>query len=382
MVPTPGRLRTAGHLLSVALVLAASGLAGHAQSAPGPARHVVLVSIDGLPSDLRLRAPGAPRMPVLDALRANGSAAEGVVGQYPSLTYPSHTSLVTGVRPARHGVVHNTRFAPDGGPGGWYFESEAIRVPALWDLARAAGLSVGGVSWPVTVGAPIDFLFPETHQSPPDTTWLDLVRRQSTPGLIDAVVERTGGFGPRDNLDYGKRDRFASAAAAHILERHRPNLLLVHLVEADGAQHAHGPESPEAVAALERVDARMGEIVAAAERAGLAPHTAWVVTGDHGFYRVHSAFQPNVVLRDAGLLQVDGSGRIGDWQAVAHRAAVKLRDPSDAALAARVDRLFRDLAEGPYRGLFRVIGRDEIADLGGDPWSRKFKRDTKLSVYR
>lgn len=363
----PARLRLPWLLFGAAWLL--SGLPGEpAQDPPAAARHVVLVSVDGLRPSAYLPAPGSPAlMPVVAALRARGSWAEAVEGQYPSLTYPSHTSIVTGVRPARHGIMHNTKFGPDGPSQDWYFESAAIRVPALWDWARTAGLRVGAVSWPVTVGAPIDYLFPETHQSPPGTTWLDLVREQSTPGLIDAVVERLGGFGPRDNLDYVQRDRFAAAAAAQIIERDRPHLLLVHLVETDGAQHAYGPDSSQARAAFARVDERIGEIVAAVERAGLAERTAWIVTGDHGFYRVHSAFQPNAALGQAGLLETNASGRVTSWRAVAHRATIRLRDPSDAALAHRVETLFRNLADGPYRGLFSVVGGDEIRRLGGDP---------------
>jgi arylsulfatase A-like enzyme len=354
----PGLLLLAILLLSV--VTAAQ------QPAP-PARHVVLISIDGLRADYYLPSPTRRAvMPALDALRARGSWADGVVGVFPSLTYPSHTTLVTGARPATHGIVQNTRFAPEGG-GSWYFEADELKMPTLWDAARDAGLTTAGVSWPVTVGARIDYLLPETHQAPREMSWLDLMRQQSTPGLVDAVVERLGGFGPNANRDYAERDRFSTAGAVLILERHRPNLLLVHLVEADTAQHQFGPNSPEAFAALNRVDASVGRIVDAIDAAGIARHTTVIVTGDHGFYRVHSAFQPNAALREAGLLEVDDAGRVVSWEAVAHRAAIRLKDPANPALAARVERLFRDLADGPYHGLFRVVDRDEIARRGGDP---------------
>lgn len=339
-------------------------------SAPGdgPARHVIIVSIDGLrPADY---LPGPSRhgsMPVLDSLRARGSWAEGVVGQYPSLTYPSHTSIATGVRSGRHGVSQNTRFDPRNGSTSWFFDSAAIKVPAIWDLARRARLTTAGISWPVTVGAKIDYLIPETHQAPPDMTWLEMAGRQSTPGLVDAVAAKLDPLGPATARSYHDRDRFSAAAATHIIAKHRPNLMLIHLVEVDGARHANGPESPEAFAALENVDARLGDIVKAVEAAGIAPETAFIVTGDHGFYRVHSAFQPNAVLRDAGLLETDDGGRIVDWQAIAHRAAIRLKNPQDSALARRVETLFLDLSRGRYHGLFRVIGRDEIARLGGDP---------------
>jgi predicted AlkP superfamily pyrophosphatase or phosphodiesterase len=357
--------RTRAILLLVLLpLLSALALA---QQPPPLARHVVLISIDGLRPDYYLPSPTRQTTtPALDALRERGSWADGVIGQFPSLTYPSHTSIVTGTRPATHGIVQNRRFRPDGS-GGWYFESAAIKVPTLWEAARSADLTTATISWPVTVGAAIDYLLPETNQAPRDATWLDLMRHQSTPGLVDAVVERLGRFEPDANRDYRERDRFSTAAAEVIIDRHRPNLLLMHLVEADTAQHQFGPNSPQAIAAIARIDASIARVLRSLDNAGMATRTAVIITGDHGFYRVHSAFQPNVVLREAGLLQVDDSGRVGSWQAMAHRSSIRLKDMDDRAVGARVEALFRDLAEGRYRGLFRVVEREEIARRGGDP---------------
>lgn len=349
--------------LLVLLLLSAASPSGQQAAA----RHVVLISIDGLRPDYYLPvSTRTANTPTLDALRRRGSWAEGVLSQFPSLTYPSHTSIATGVTPAKHGIVQNTVFSPDG-MGTWFFEASALRSQPLWDAARAAGLTTAGISWPVTVGARIDHLLPETNQAPRDTTWLDLMRRQSTPGLVDAVVERLGGFEPNANRDYVQRDRFSTAAAAVIIERHRPNLLMIHFVEADTAQHQHGPNSPQAITAIERIDAAIGTVIRSLETAGILEQTAIVITGDHGFYRVHSAFQPNVVLREAGLLKVDDKGRVTEWEAVAHRAAIRLKQPGNAAVAARVERLFADLAEGRYKGLFRIIDRAEITRRGGDP---------------
>lgn len=266
---------------SLVLALACTSLsAGRAQPAGRQADHVIIISIDGLLPEYGAR-PGdfGLSLPAIEALRDAGSVADGVVGQYPSSTYPSHTSIVTGVTPARHGIFHNTKLDATG-PGDWYFESEAIRVPTLWDAARAAGLKTAGVSWPVTVGSAIDVLYAETNQAPRDTTWLDLARRQSTPGLIDAVVAELGGFGAKDNRDPIQRDRFAAAVARHIVLKERPNLLLIHLMETDSAQHAHGPHSAEAKAAFARVDAHVGSIVRATEEAGIRDRTTFVITGD------------------------------------------------------------------------------------------------------
>ena len=340
---------------------------GAARAAEALTEHVVLISVDGLLPEYTIRPEDfGVRLPNIQALRDRGSWAEGVIGQYPSLTYPSHTSIVTGVRPARHGIFQNTGFEPTGG-GAWFFESEAIRVPTLWQLAKAASLRTAGVSWPVTVGADIDILYPETHQNPPDTSWLELARRESTPGLIDAVVAEMGGFGERDNLDPVKRDQFATAVATHIITNHQPNFLAIHLVQTDYAQHATGKHTIESLHAFSRVDGHIGEIIRAVSAAGLLERTTFVVTGDHGFYRVHSEFQPNVVLRRAGLLSTDEAGTINKWQAVAHRASIRIADAADSALAQRVERLFRELADGQYRGLLEVIGRKQLDQLGADP---------------
>ena len=124
-----------------------------------PADHVVLISIDGLRPEFYLD-PRWPA-PMLRQLVARGAHAEGVQGVFPTVTYPSHTTIVTGVRPDRHGIHYNSPFEPDGQTGRWFWEESLIRVPALWDLTRKAGLQTAALGWPVTVGAPIDRNVPE-----------------------------------------------------------------------------------------------------------------------------------------------------------------------------------------------------------------------------
>src|SRR5687768_1236779 len=91
------------------LLLAGCCFSAAAQTAVD--RHVIVVSIDGLGPDFYRRPEEmGVKLPNLTMLRDEGSWAWGVVGQYPSVTYPSHTSIVTGVRPATHGIVYNTIF--------------------------------------------------------------------------------------------------------------------------------------------------------------------------------------------------------------------------------------------------------------------------------
>ena len=339
--------------------------------APAPARladHVVVISIDGFRPAVYLDpAREGVTLPNLQALRAAGSAADGVEVSHPSLTYTSHTSLATGVRPERHGIVSNTIFDPPNGSPRWYYEANALKVPAIWDRVKAQALKTAVASWPVTVGADIDVRFPESNQAPPDSTWLARARADSTPGLVDAVVKELGGFGENDNRNAVQRDRFTAAVAAHIIRADRPNLLMVHLMETDTAQHADGPGSPAARDAIQHIDAHIGAIVRAVDDAGIRARTAIIVTGDHGFSRVHALVQPNVILREGGWLTTDARGRVATWQAASHASAIRLKDPHDYALAARIERAFRAAADGRYRGIFRVVSRDELDTLGAYP---------------
>jgi hypothetical protein len=258
-------------------------------------------------------------------------------------------------------------FDPLTGSRAWFSENKTMKAPALWDIAKKYGLKTAGVSWPVTVGATMDVLYPESNQTPPDSTWLVRARKDSTPGLVDAVVNDLGGFGERDNLDPIKRDRFATAVATRIIRNDKPNFMAIHLMETDSAQHANGPGSPQARAAFERVDAHIGAIVKATEEAGIRGRTAFVITGDHGFSRVHATFQPNVVLREAGLLKTDDKGNVTGWQAVLHGMAIRVQDPSDSTLVARVIGLFEKLERTRYKGLFRMVRRDALNELGAYP---------------
>ena len=87
-------------------------------------------------------------------LYENGVHAAGVRGVLPTATYPSHTSVITGAAPATHGIIANHPFGGQvEGLDVWYYYSEDLKVPTLWDAAAAAGRKVGNVSWPVSVGA-------------------------------------------------------------------------------------------------------------------------------------------------------------------------------------------------------------------------------------
>lgn len=360
-------------LVQLALAALLAGVA-RAQEAPAakpaaPADHVVLVSIDALRPEFYLDRTWPA--PTLQHLAAEGAHARAVRTVFPSVTYPAHTTLITGALPARHGIFYNSPFEPAGETGRWFWETEAIKTPTLWHAVKAAGRDAGAVSWPVSVGAPVTWNVPEVWPLGEVADPLEVVRRHTTPATLWEELEReaTGKLtAARFNLDDLQRDDLVGAMGAHLLERHRPALLTVHLIMVDHFSHVEGRDGPGIRRALGAVDRAIGRLLEAAERAGIAGRTAFVVTGDHGFLDLHTRVRPNVWLARAGLLEAAKDR--GAWRAAFHTsgasAFLHLRDPADAASLQRAREALAALPAGT-RKLFRLLERDELARLGADP---------------
>lgn len=341
------------------------------------AEHVILISVDGLRPEFYLddRWPA----PAMQRMAREGSFAEAVRGVTPTVTYPSHTTIVTGALPARHGILHNRPFEADGPSGRWKVESERIQVPALWDATEAAGLTSAGISWPVSVGSSITWNIPEFWSvsgqegdltGPPAHT--AALRSQVTPtGLLEEIEAQS--LGPFPDFYWGRnrsREDAVGAMAGHLIERHRPHLLLVHLTQTDWYQHAYGREHDEVRMAVASVDRAIARMVEAAGRAGTLERTAFIVTGDHGFFNVDTEVAPNVWLVEAGLHE-DLPDR-GEWRAAFHPAGgsafLRLEDPDDEAAVQEVRTYLEGLPDG-VRSLFRIVEPEELAERGADPGS-------------
>src|ERR1700736_1346692 len=156
---------------------------------------LVIISVDGMRPDYVTGADAhGAKIPHLRRVMREGSYAEGVVGVVPTVTYPSHTTLVTGVWPAKHGIFGNTTFDPlQKNSQGWYWYTEDIRVPTLWDAATGAGRTTASVQWPVTVGAHITWNIPEFWRANTDDD-AKLLRAVSTAGLVIDAEKEVGPY--------------------------------------------------------------------------------------------------------------------------------------------------------------------------------------------
>jgi predicted AlkP superfamily pyrophosphatase or phosphodiesterase len=257
---------------------------------------VVLISIDGLrgPTLASLEQRHLQTPNLLEFVKG-GAVADGLLGVFPTLTYPSHTTIVTGVAPDSHGIFGNAMFDPEhkfNGARNAY--AQQIKHPTLWDAARKTRLTTAAVGWPVTVGAAIDANFPAYPIRTKEEVLL--YRALCTPGLASEFEKSTG-----TTLTGNVNDDTRTAMAVFLISTRKPDLLLVHLGDVDHQSHAHGPDSPEAYQALEHIDRLIGRIREAVNTAEANDDVDFVVVSDHGFLPVSRTLQPDAVLGSLGL---------------------------------------------------------------------------------
>ncbi len=347
------------------------------QSAAQQQHALVVVSIDGLRPDYLLKADEYKlKIPHLRKILAEGAHASGVRGVLPTVTYPSHTTILTGVWPSKHGIYSNLTFDPlDKNLAGWYWYSEDIKAPTLWEAASKAGLITASVSWPVSVGAPVRYLVPEFWRASKSPEDLKLMRAVSTPGLM-AEIEKQAGPYVNDLDDALPGDRQRTRYAAAILRDKKVQFITVHLAALDHLEHATGPFSPEALAALEELDGRVGELETAV-RVNYPDYTICVLS-DHGFARTDHTLSLMIPFIESGFVTVK-DGKVTDWKAFPRvdggSAAIIVKDTRDRE---GVGALLRRLAADPANGIEKILGPDDIAKLGGAP-NASFWVDLKIN---
>jgi predicted AlkP superfamily pyrophosphatase or phosphodiesterase len=358
-------------LLTIASLLAP--VSRGQEKAPVPL--LLVISVDGLRPDYVTAADAhGSKIPNLRRFLKDGTYAEGVQGVIPTVTYPSHTTLVTGVWPAKHGILANTTFDPlQKNEQGWYWYAEDIRVSTLWDAAARADRTSASIQWPVTVGAHITWNIPEYWRaSTPDDA--KLLSSVATPGLLAEMEAELGEYHGGIETS-AKDDEIRGRYAQWILEKKRPALLTLHLTALDHIEHQTGPFSPEALELLERLDEVIGNLRETAER--LAPGRAIIaIVSDHGFVKVNAQLNLFAAFREAKLLTLDEKGNVTDWKAMpwvtGGSAAVVLKDPKDSATLAQVRELLAKLAGDPANGIDRILEAEELHKRGGYPTASFF----------
>jgi predicted AlkP superfamily pyrophosphatase or phosphodiesterase len=208
------------------------------------ARHVFIVSFDGGKPAVMQKS----RMPVLFSMAEKGAGTWNAQTIFPSSTLPSHTSMLTGVAPAKHGVLWND----------WKPEKGMVKVPTVFGAAREKGFGTA-----LFAGKP-------------------KFQHLNIPGTLDTF-----------SIPSYNAQKLVEVAAKYI-EVAKPNLCFIHFADSDGAGHKYGWGSPEQMQAFADEDAALDTLRKAIEKAGIAAESVVILTADHGGHdKTHGSASPD-----------------------------------------------------------------------------------------
>lgn len=316
----------------------------------------MVISLDGFPA-YALDNPKLP-IPTLRKLIREGAVATSMRPVNPTVTWPNHTSIVTGVEPSEHQVLYNgllQRSEAGARPSiePWRDKEQMVHAQTIYDAAFEAGLTTAQVDWVAIYRAKtITWQFPELPD--PDGT---IERELISAGTVTA--EQLRSF---EASTQAWQDNIWTAAAEDILDKHKPNLLLVHLLTLDDTNHEYGPMTNASLTAMAFLDAKVKQIIDALQRSGLSKDATLIVVSDHGFRTYKRKIQPNVLLRQKGFLRGESDKPKGDAWVVPEggTAMVYVTDPSRRTeLIPELRAVFTGV-----EGISAVYGAEDFEKLG------------------
>lgn len=264
----------------------------------GNAKHLIVISYDAFSVDQWERARNLPN---LSKLIDNGAYTTNLTSVYPSLTYVAHSTMVTGVYPEKHGVFHNNSFQPfvREKDQSWFWYRSDLKVPTIYDKLKEHHLTSGGILWPVTGKASINYNIPEIRAIGKENQALKILKNGS-PFYSIRMEMKYGNI--RKGIEQPYLDDFTTRCTLDTIRRKKPNLMLVHLIDLDDTKHENGTHGDAIDHTLIRMDQRLGDIMEAVKEAGIYDETVFLVIGDHGQLDVQYKVKLNQLLMENGLI--------------------------------------------------------------------------------
>jgi len=261
----------------VIVVLLAS--AAHTQTSEAP--YVILVSFDGFRWDYVHRG----LTPNLKQMEKNGVSALSLRPVFPSKTFPNHYSIITGLYPEHHGIIHNDFLDPFSGQRYKVGDSKSVRDAkwytgeAFWETAERQGIVTASYFWP---GSEVEL----AYRHPDYVENYDNDRPYET--RIDGVINWL-----------------------KLPEQKRPHFITLYFEATDTYGHEHGPNSEETNAAIRQLDSTLGLLLQRLEEIQFAQKTNVIVVSDHGMAQIDAACYINLSAILKGFdVRIQGDGPV------------------------------------------------------------------------
>lgn len=228
---------------------------------------------------------------------------------FPALTYPAHTTMITGCDPVDHGIGQNQPFQPGklAEMRAWYWEEAQVQRETLFQAVKRQGGRCASMLWPVTgKSRAIRWNFPEVLALPGENQTLKMLAYGSAPWILHMELKHGK---ERISTHEPHLSDYAVTLACDVIRAHQPELTAVHLVDVDEMRHHHGVNSQEAKAGMERMEKRVQAIYHTMQATPGMEDALLVLVSDHGQADVNRTVELEPALRAAGIrAQVQSNG--------------------------------------------------------------------------
>lgn len=329
----------------------------------GIAKHLIVISYDAFSED---NWEIAKKLPNLSKLIKTGAYSTKLRSVYPTLTYVVHSTLVTGVYPDKHGIMHNNPFQPfiEEKNQKWYWFRDDIKVPTIYDAVKEANMCAAGILWPVIGKSSIKYNMPEIVAINGENQTLKILKN-GNPFFCMSMELKYGHI--RKGIEQPCLDDFSTLCAIDTIKRKKPNLLLLHLIDLDDSKHKYGTGSIEVEDVIKRMDKRLGDIINAVEEAGIEDDTVFLILGDHGQFNVNYKVHLNNLLKEHNLI-VEENGDMrwrAYFQSAGGSAYLHIKQDDIEAEKMAIEVLKKIMKEDQY-GIESLYSRHELDSLHVD----------------
>lgn len=316
----------------------------------------VVISIDSLfTRDIKY----LEKLPNFKKILDGASIVKDINCIYPTLTYPCHTTIVTGVYPDKHNISHNEKLELNAKMPDWYWYSNDIKCDSIIDIAKKNNITTSTILWPVTGRCNSDHNIAEIWTKNEGEDPIEVYTNSCSKHLMEKIYPKYSHI-----INWNKEpylDEFGVCCAEDIIKEYKPDLMLIHLAYLDHTRHQYGLYHEKVINSFKTYDKWLGRIINSLKEASVYDKTNFIILGDHGQLEVKKLISPNIVFKDKGLISIDKDGKITDYKAIFKSAGISSHViVKDKTYIDKVKNILEAMKDDETFGIESIFDRNEL----------------------
>lgn len=281
---------------------------------------------------------------------------------YPTLTYPIHSSVVSGRYPISHEIDNNLKLEPEKVMMDWYWDENYLKGDSIFKAAKRKGLKVAAFRWPAMGYGDVDYNFPEVWSF--DGEYLRYhMKRKGSSELIDELEMEFGEF--KGETTQEEKDDYVAKSVAYTFNKYMPDITFIHLVDVDSVKHRYGATHFGVNRAITKLDLRLKKMFDEISKTKNLDEIDIMLMSDHSQIDTSFGIRLNSLLADMDLLIPNEDGTTNDYQAYfltcGGSAALYLNEGVDEKIVAEIREKIISL---DLEGIDKIFEKEEIVELG------------------